>query len=92
MAVAFIDPLGKIAYGAVTPKLLKTVLNRWILATGGVASGRVYACSLRSRLVSNFYSLKYQNVSPLLFSLWYACFKTVFVLGFTVKTELGPQF
>ena len=31
------------------------LLNGWILSTGGVASGRVCACSLRSRLVNWYY-------------------------------------
>ena len=30
------------------------LVNGWILPSGGVASGRVCACSLRSRLVSGY--------------------------------------
>ena len=33
-------------------KVTAILLNEWILPTGGVALGRVCACSLRSRLVS----------------------------------------
>ena len=32
-------------------KVMAILLNRWILPIGGVALGRVCACSLRSRLV-----------------------------------------
>ena len=34
-------------------KVIVILLNEWILPIGGVASGRVCPCSLRSRLVYN---------------------------------------
>ena len=43
--------LNEYLYGAVHA-LVVIFLNGWILPIGGVASGRVCACSLRSRLVS----------------------------------------
>jgi hypothetical protein len=38
-------------YCCIGSKVTAILLNGWILPTGGVSSGRVCACSLRSRLV-----------------------------------------
>ena len=40
-------------------KVTANLPNGWILPIGGVASGRVFACSLRSRLVYTYFLCKF---------------------------------
>ena len=45
-------------------KITAILLNGWILPTGGASSGRVCACSLRSRLVNTYkYFLRTKQIS-----------------------------
>ena len=62
-------------------KVTAILLKGWILPTEGVASGRVCACSLRSRLVSHAFI-------PLVYSLFFFCFISLSLISLSSLLSL----